>query len=88
MYWKQLSSLALVCVGLGFGATSAPLADASEQRDAASIRKLLGTGADVNAAQVDGTTALHWATYNDDAETVASLVKAGAKVDALNRYGM
>ena len=88
MYWKQLSSLALVCVGLGFGATSAPLADASEQRDAASIRKLLGTGADVNAAQVDGTTALHWATYNDDAETVASLVKAGAKVDTLNRYGM
>lgn len=88
MYWKQLSSLALVCVGLGFGATSAPLADASEQRDTASIRKLLGAGVDVNAAQVDGTTALHWATYNDDAETVASLVKAGAKVDALNRYGM
>jgi len=88
MYWKQVSSLALVCVGLGFGATSAPLADATEQRDTTSIRKLLGTGADVNAAQVDGTTALHWATYNDDAETVASLVKAGAKVDAPNRYGM
>ena len=46
------------------------------------------TGVDVNAAQVDGTTALHWAAYHDDAETVALLVRAGANVNAVNRYGV
>ena len=42
----------------------------------------------MNAAQVDGTTALHWAAYHDDAETVALLVRAGANVNAVNRYGV
>jgi ankyrin repeat protein len=83
----------LVLVGLGatasaFAAARAPLADAAEQRDQNSVRALLKTGADVNAAQVDGTTALHWATYNDQADTVAVLIKAGANVNALNRYGV
>ena len=52
------------------------------------VRALLGNGADVNAAQADGTTALHWAAYHDDAETAALLVKAGANVNAVNRYGV
>jgi ankyrin repeat protein len=59
-----------------------------EQRDKAAVRGLLETGAGVNAAQVDGTTALHWAAYHDDAETVALLVRAGANVNAVNRYGV
>ncbi|MBK5291526.1 MAG: ankyrin repeat domain-containing protein [Acidobacteriia bacterium] len=69
-------------------AARAALADAMEQRDTAGVHKLLGTGLDVNAAQVDGTTALHWAAYHDDAEIAALLVRAGAKVNALNRYGV
>jgi ankyrin repeat protein len=60
-----------------------------ERRDQAAIRRLLQqTGVDVNAPQVDGTTALHWAAYNDDAETVALLLKAKANVKAVNRYGV
>src|SRR5215475_13852618 len=66
----------------------AALADAAERRDQAGVRALLQTGADVNAAQVDGTTALHWAAYNDDADTVALLLRAKANVNAVNRYGV
>jgi ankyrin repeat protein len=74
--------------GLASAAARAALADAMEQRDTAGVRRLLGTGVDVNAAQVDGTTALHWAAYHDDTETVALLVQAGANVNAVNRYGV
>jgi ankyrin repeat protein len=91
MHWRTTSGLVLLGAGLAASAAAAAragLADAAEQRDKTSIRTLLGTGADVNAAQVDGTTALHWAAYHDDAETVALLVRAGANVNAVNRYGV
>ena len=91
MHWRKISGFVLLGVGLAASAGAAPrsaVADAAEQHDKASIRALLQTGADVNLAQVDGTTALHWAAYNDDAEAVALLVKAGANVNALNRYGV
>jgi ankyrin repeat protein len=91
MHWRRINALILLGLGLAasaLAAARATLADAAEQRDKTSVSKLLKTGADVNAAQVDGTTALHWATYNDDAETVALLVRAGANVNALNRYGV
>jgi ankyrin repeat protein len=72
-------------------AQDAKLADAAERRDWAGVRALLQKGADVNAvnaAQVDGTTALHWAVYNDDVETVAALLRAKASVKAVNRFGV
>ena len=43
---------------------------------------------DVNAAQVDGTTALHWAARHDDLETAKALIRAGTDVNAANRYGV
>lgn len=52
------------------------------------LRSLLAQKADVNAASVDGTTALHWAVEYDDADAVDLLLKAGARVDAADRYGM
>src|SRR2546428_13643580 len=45
---------------------ASPLADAVEKQDHARIQSLLKKGADVNAAQVDGMTALHWAAQYDD----------------------
>jgi uncharacterized protein len=52
------------------------------------VRTLLQRRADVNAPQADGMTALHWAAYHDDVESVALLVRAGANVKAANRYGI
>jgi ankyrin repeat protein len=72
-----------------FGAgSSALLADAAEKMDRAGIRTLLQKRVDVNTPQIDGMTALHWATYQDDLETEELLVRAGANVNAANRYGV
>jgi ankyrin repeat protein len=87
----RIAGLFLMVFGLAgasVAAEKAALADAAEQRKAAVFRKLLDAGADVNAAQVDGMTALHWAVYHDDAATARMLVRAGAKVNAANRYGV
>ena len=42
---------------------------------------------DVNGAQGDGTTALHWAAFNDDLDMVKMLLAAGANVKAATREG-
>lgn len=91
MHCRRISGLVLLVLGLSgaaLAAERATLADAAEQRDKARVRALLATGVDVNAPQVDGTTALHWAAYQDDAETAALLVRARANVNAVNRYGV
>jgi ankyrin repeat protein len=88
MHWRKIGGLVLLGLGFAASAVAASLADAAEQHDKAGVRTLLQAGVDVNAAQVDGTTALHWAAYHDDAEMIALLVRAGANVNAVNRYGV
>ena len=66
----------------------APLADAVEKMDGAKIRALLKERVDVNAPQVDGTTALHWAAYKNEVATAELLLGAGANVKAATRYGV
>ncbi|MBS1828076.1 MAG: ankyrin repeat domain-containing protein [Acidobacteria bacterium] len=88
MHWRKTTALVLLAASSSLAAASATLADAAEQRDWASVRRLLGTGAGVNAAQVDGTTALHWAVFHDVAEPVRLLIQAGANVNTANRYGV
>jgi ankyrin repeat protein len=78
----------LSAVALSAAGADAPLADAMEKMDRAAVRTLLQRRADVNAPQVDGMTALHWAAYQDDIESVELLVRAGASVTAANRYGI
>jgi len=64
------------------------VADAAQRPDKAAVLTLLATHADVNAAQPDGTTALHWAAFHDDLEMARALVRAKANPKAANRYGV
>lgn len=85
---RALTGLILLGTGLAAAAVNVALPDAMERRDTTAVRKLLVPGADVNAAQVDGTTALHWAAFHDDADSAILFIRAGAKVNAVNRYGV
>jgi ankyrin repeat protein len=76
----------LLASGLG-AAPDARVSDAAMRRDAEGVRTLLRGGADVNAAQSDGMTALHWTAVNADLETMDVLIHAGAATEATTRVG-
>jgi len=68
-------------------ADESPVADAVMRGDSARVRVLIKQGLDVNAAQADGMTALHWAAQRGDAGGAQMLMYAGARVDAVTRNG-
>src|SRR5205823_1525398 len=63
------AALLLSLAGFAFGAAKSDMADAVMKGDKAAVTKLLAQKADLNAPQIDGTTALHWAIFNDDSAT-------------------
>lgn len=84
----SLASCLLLAASLtAASAPESPVADAAMRRDAAAVKQLLKQGADVNAAQGDGMTALHWAAMHNDAELARMLLYAGARKDAATRNG-
>jgi ankyrin repeat protein len=68
-------------------ADGAPVANAASRGDREAVRALLKKGLDVNEAQGDGTTALHWAAIKGDADLAQMLIYAGANVRATTRIG-
>ena len=78
-----------ICLSVWLQAASddSRVADAAMGGDAATVKTLLKQGADVNAAQGDGMTALHWAARQGDVELGQMLVYAGANVRAVTRIG-
>ena len=77
-------TLGAVVVGVQSGA---PVADAAQRGDIATVRTLLRDGADVSAAQGDGMTALHWSALNGQLEIMNVLLYAGATTEPLTRVG-
>ena len=81
--------IAALFMGVVFAAapSSSPVADFATEGDRDAVRTLLQQGADVNAAQGDGMTALHWAAELGNAEMAEMLIFAGANVEAQTRVG-
>jgi ankyrin repeat protein len=82
--------IAIICLSAALGAApedTAPVAAAAMRKDPAAVRALVKDGKDVNAAQGDGMTALHWAAMNGDADLTSTLLYAGANVRATTRLG-
>src|SRR5690349_15096629 len=79
--------LATVCLAVfmaGAGGDTR-VADAAMKGDIDSVRTLLKQAVDVNAAQGDGMTALHWAALKGEADLAKVLLYAGANVRATTR---
>jgi ankyrin repeat protein len=64
------------------------LIQAVKNNDAKTARTLITQHVDVNTADADGSTALHWAAQRDNAELVDALITAGANVKAETRYNI
>src|SRR3984957_3609310 len=80
------AALAVLLVGAG-DSGRLPLVDAAKSDNRDAVRVLLEHGTSVNAAEADGTTALHWASYRDDLECADLLIRAGASVNAATDLG-
>jgi len=73
---------------LFMGAAAPPVVEAVKDGKIEAVRALLARRADPNAAEADGTTALHWAAHFDNIAAAELLIKSGADVRATNRYGV
>src|SRR5262245_30784932 len=83
-----MSAGAALCLTALLGAAApSSVVDAAMQGNRDAVRTLLKQGADVNTAQGDGMTALHWAVQKGDVELKQTLLYAGANIKAATRIG-
>lgn len=89
MAHRSVKVLAALMVTLLTAASfpEAPVAEAAMRGDYDAVRSLLQEGADANAAQGDGMTALHWAAERGDVQMTQVLIYAGANVEPVTRIG-
>ncbi len=84
--WVSASLVLGLATGLS-AAGDVPVADAVMKGDVAAVRTMLTAGADVNAAQGDGMSPLHWAATTGHVEIARMLLYAGANHGATTRLG-
>ena len=67
-----------------------PLVEVAKKGDMEALRALVVEEGveDVNAAEGDGTTALHWVSHWDDVDAAELLIRAGADVNTANYLGV
>ena len=88
------TALMLAALGGAFEASTTAqdrdlrLVDAARRQDWTAARTLLKDGAEVNAAEPDGATALAWAAHWNAEEFTRQLIAAGADVNRANDLGV
>ena len=92
MSMRLLRGVAMLTVvgvaGLEAAGTTVRLIDAVKQGNVTAVKALIAQHSNVNAAEPDGMTALHWAARANDVQAAQLLVRAGASVKAVSRYGI
>jgi uncharacterized protein len=84
--WSRLAILSLSAASL-FGQTQSPLANLIQQGNRKAALEQVRAGADVNAAQPDGTRPIHWAIFRLDHELLQALIAKKARVNGANEFG-
>lgn len=75
----RLAAAFVVVSAVSAGAADAPILEAARQDEAARVVALVHSGADVNARDAGGATALHWAAHHDDVALATTLIRGGAR---------
>ena len=88
MRFAFVAALLALLAAPGASIAQTPLLDATRTSDFARVPGLLSGDIDVNGAEADGTTPLHWAAHHDSLPTARLLIDEGADVRATNRYGV
>lgn len=87
-YRKWIGPLLVAAVlSVGAAGVEPSLIQAVKDGNIDAVRAMVSKRVDVNAAEVDGTTALHYAAHLDNLAAADLLIRAGANVKAANRYG-
>jgi len=84
---QAMCALLVLSATAAYAATT-DVADAAMRGDREAVRAALARKVDVNTAQLDGSTALHWAVERDDVELTDLLIRSGARVTARTREGV
>ena len=86
---RVVLAAALASAGAASGASLGPgLIEAVRADDPAGVAALLDRGANPNAREEDGSTALSWAAIRGNAKTASRLLKAGADPNLRNALGV
>jgi ankyrin repeat protein len=78
-------SVTLAVASLDAAEPDTRLPQAARAGDTQKVNDLLAAGASVDSTDADGTSALHWAVYRDDAAMTDRLIAAGANANSANR---
>ena len=76
-------SIPVVCAG-----ESALIEAIKNNQDQAGIVQMIDQSDDINLADMDGATPLHWAVQRDNTDIVIKLLQSGADPDLANPYGV
>ena len=82
------ASAVVLAAGVAWQTAEAGVAAAARNADLDEVRRQIAEGADVNAPEADGTSALLWAAHQSHPDLVELLLAAGANPNAANSFGL